>query len=47
MKQLVYQITDAPMSSGESRPVRDEDSTTYTAAIETAEAFGPRLYTEA
>ncbi len=27
--------------------VRDEDSTTYTAAIETAEEFGVRLYTEA
>ncbi len=31
----------------ESRPVRDEDSTTYTGAIETAEEFGLRLYTEA
>ena len=29
------------------RPVRDEDSTTYTAAIETAEEFGLRLYSEA
>lgn len=29
------------------RPIRDEDSTTYTAAIETAEEFGLRLYTEA
>ena len=29
------------------RPVRDEDSTTYTAAIETAAEFGLRLYTEA
>jgi len=29
------------------RPVRDEDSTTYTAAIETAEEFGLRIYTEA
>ena len=29
------------------RPIRDEASTTYTAAIETAEVFGPRLYTEA
>jgi hypothetical protein len=29
------------------RPVRDEDSTSYVAAIETAEAFGLRLYTEA
>jgi hypothetical protein len=29
------------------RPVRDEHSTTYTGAIETAEAFGLRLYTEA
>lgn len=29
------------------RPVRDEASTTYTAAIETAEEFGLRLYTEA
>jgi hypothetical protein len=31
----------------EGRPVRDEDSTTYTAAIESAEDFGLRLYTEA
>jgi len=31
----------------EGRPVRDENSTTYTAAIETAEEFGPRIYTEA
>jgi hypothetical protein len=31
----------------EGRPVRDEDSTTYTGAIETAEEFGLRLYTEA
>jgi len=31
----------------EGRPVRDEDSTTYTAAIENAEQFGPRIYTEA
>ena len=31
----------------EGRPVRDEDSTTYSAAIETAEEFGLRLYTEA
>lgn len=31
----------------QGRPVRDEDSTTYTAAIETAEEFGLRLYTEA
>jgi hypothetical protein len=29
------------------RPLRNEDSTTYTAAIETAEEFGLRLYTEA
>ena len=27
--------------------VRDEDSTTYVGAIETAEEFGPRIYTEA
>jgi hypothetical protein len=32
---------------GEGRPVRDEDSTTYTGAIESAEEFGRRLYTEA
>ena len=32
---------------GEGRPVRDENSTSYVAAIETAEAFGLRLYTEA
>jgi len=31
----------------EGRPVRDEDATTYVAAIETAEEFGLRLYTEA
>lgn len=31
----------------EGLPVRDPDSTTYTGAIETAEAFGFRLYTEA
>ena len=29
------------------RPVREEGSTTYTGAIETAEAFGRRLYVEA
>ncbi len=29
------------------RPVRDEDSTTYVGAIETAEDFGLRIYTEA
>jgi len=29
------------------RPVRDEASTTYVGAIETAEAFGVRIYTEA
>ncbi|HID49974.1 MAG TPA: ISKra4 family transposase [Chromatiales bacterium] len=31
----------------EDRPVRDEASTTYAAAIETAEEFGLRIYTEA
>jgi hypothetical protein len=31
----------------EGRPVRDENSTSYVAAIETAEEFGLRLYTEA
>lgn len=31
----------------EGRPVRDEGSTSYVAAIETAEEFGLRLYTEA
>jgi hypothetical protein len=31
----------------QGRPVRDEDSTTYVGAIETAENFGPRIYTEA
>jgi hypothetical protein len=31
----------------EGRPARDEDSTSYVAAIETAEEFGLRLYTEA
>ena len=34
-------------SDDEGRPQRDENSTTYTAAIEGAEAFGLRLYTEA
>lgn len=29
------------------RPIRDEASTTYTGAIETAELFGRRIYTEA
>jgi len=29
------------------RPIRDEASTTYTGAIETAEEFGRRIYTEA
>lgn len=31
----------------DGRPMRDPDSTTYVAAIETAEQFGLRLYTEA
>lgn len=31
----------------EGRPVRDPDSTTYVGAVETAEEFGFRLYTEA
>jgi Uncharacterised protein family (UPF0236) len=31
----------------EGRPVRDEDSTTYTGAIETADVFGKRVYREA
>jgi hypothetical protein len=31
----------------EGRPVRDADSTTYTGAIETADEFGRRIYTEA
>ena len=31
----------------EGRPVRDEDSTTYTGAIETADVFGKRIYREA
>lgn len=31
----------------EGRPVRDEDSTTYTGAIETADRFGRRIYREA
>jgi len=32
---------------GQGRPMRDEDSTTYVGAIETAENFGLRIYTEA
>lgn len=31
----------------EGRPVRDEDATTYTGAIESCEEFGLRMYTEA
>jgi hypothetical protein len=31
----------------EGRPIRDPDSTTYTGAIENAEEFGLRIYTEA
>jgi hypothetical protein len=31
----------------EGRPVRDEDSTTYAGAVETAEEFGRRMYGEA
>src|SRR5207249_2667383 len=31
----------------EGYAVRDEDSTTYVGAIETAERFGPRIYAEA
>ena len=34
-------------SNEQGRPVRDEASTTYTGAIESAEEFGHRLYTEA
>jgi hypothetical protein len=33
--------------NAQGRPVRDEDSTTYVGAIETAEEFGLRIYTEA
>ena len=31
----------------EGYPIRDPDSTTYRGAIETAEAFGKRIYLEA
>lgn len=31
----------------EGRPIRDEDSTTYTGAIETADVFGKRIHREA
>jgi hypothetical protein len=34
-------------TDGEGFPLRDEDSTTYVGAIETAEEFGPRIYAEA
>ncbi len=34
-------------TDAEGRPMRDQGSTTYTGAIETAEQFGLRLYTEA
>lgn len=33
-------------TNAEGRPVRDEDSTSYVGAIETAEEFGLRIYTE-
>jgi hypothetical protein len=35
------------VTDDEGRPVRDEDSTTYTGTIETAKLFGRRLYAEA
>lgn len=35
------------LTDQDGRPVRDEGSTSYVAAIETAEQFGLRLYTEA
>jgi hypothetical protein len=35
------------MVDDQGRPIRDPDSTTYTGAIETAEEFGLRIYTEA
>ena len=35
------------MVDEEGRPIRNPDSTTYTGAIETAEEFGLRIYTEA
>jgi hypothetical protein len=31
----------------QNQPIRDEDSTTYVGTVETAEAFGLRIYTEA
>jgi len=31
----------------QGQPIRDEDSTSYVGAIETAEEFGPRIYSEA
>jgi hypothetical protein len=34
-------------TDAQGRPVRDPDSTTYTGAIETADPFGRRIYTEA
>ena len=34
-------------TDGEGRPIRDQDSTSYVGAIETAEEFGLRIYTEA
>ena len=33
-------------SDDKGKPVRDEDSTTYVGAIETAEEFGLRIYGE-
>ena len=35
------------VTDDEGQPMRDEDSTTYTGAIETAETFGRRLFAEA
>jgi hypothetical protein len=34
-------------TDSDGRPIRDEESTSYVAAVETAEQFGLRLYTEA
>ena len=36
-----------PTVDDQGRPLRDDDSTTYVGAIETAEEFGLRIYTEA
>ena len=44
---ILYVQMDGAKWDTEGYPIRDPDSTTYTATIETAEEFGKRLYLEA